>query len=183
VRQALHAAVAHIDAAFLEEARDAGLRDGATIAFALFVGRHFIVGSVGDSRAVLCTLSSPEGRPARAAGSKAVARAPPQECAIDLDAVDAPVPDLRQCGVGLVASTGGLAPRTARGGSAAEAGGSEDAERSAGGICWAPRLEDLSAVPMTDDHAPDRADERQRILEAGGKVLLCPQGKRSFTFA
>lgn len=52
---ALRTAVADVDAAFLQRARAEGLAGGTTAVFALQCGQRLLVGSIGDSYAILCS--------------------------------------------------------------------------------------------------------------------------------
>lgn len=63
--------MAETDAAFLQRAKEDGLRDGTTAVFALLCGRRFLIGSIGDSFAILC--SSGEGGGNTTAGHSATA--------------------------------------------------------------------------------------------------------------
>lgn len=65
IEAALRLAVATTDAAFLQRAAAQGLGDGTTAVFALLRGQRFLVGSIGDSFAILC------GRNASCAASRA----------------------------------------------------------------------------------------------------------------
>ena len=51
---ALRTAIADIDAAFLQRASAEGLAGGTTAVFSLQCGRRLLVGSIGDSYAILC---------------------------------------------------------------------------------------------------------------------------------
>lgn len=54
VEAALRRAIVETDAAFLRRAEAEGLDDGTTAAFVLRRGQRFLVGSIGDSFAILC---------------------------------------------------------------------------------------------------------------------------------
>ena len=54
IQAVLQRAVADTDAAFLRQAEAQGLADGTTAVFALLCGRRLLIGSIGDSFAILC---------------------------------------------------------------------------------------------------------------------------------
>ncbi len=61
IEAALQRAVAETNAAFLRRAKEESLDDGSTAVFALLCGRRFLVGSIGDSSAVLCSRDAGDG--------------------------------------------------------------------------------------------------------------------------
>jgi Protein phosphatase 2C len=80
---ALRTAVADVDAAFLRRARAEGLAGGTTAVFALQCGQRLLVGSIGDSYAILCGSSAscgPDAAPTAGRGT-ALSTGPPKAAA------------------------------------------------------------------------------------------------------
>jgi Protein phosphatase 2C len=88
---ALRTAVVSTDAAFLERARAEGLEGGTTAVFALLCGQRVLVGSIGDSYAILCgcrdTFVAADAAPTSHGGT-----------ALHLEAAAAPAADGREMG-------------------------------------------------------------------------------------
>lgn len=61
MEDALRRAITVTDAGFLQRARRQGLNDGTTAVFALLCSRRLLIGSIGDSYAVLCGRNASAG--------------------------------------------------------------------------------------------------------------------------
>ena len=89
---ALSTAVADVNAAFLQRARAEGLAGGTTAVFALQCGQRLLVGSIGDSYAILCGSSAScgsDGAAPTAGRGTALFTGPPKAAAGGERAADA----------------------------------------------------------------------------------------------
>ncbi len=169
LQQALTNVVLAANAHFLRRARQAGLDDGSTAVFALVAGQQLLVGNVGNSQALLCYVPAQD---------------PQQEgqrsCMPDVQATKHH--DIEQ--EHLLVSERQQQRQQRRQLRRQQRKEQQQQQQQQGEQGHESEDDDdclpqLQALPLTKSHVPQRADEKQRIEAAGGRVLHAANAARS----
>ena len=164
IQAAVQRGAADVDKAFLRTAAAEHLQDGSTAVWALLCGGRYLIGSIGDSYAILCGRQPPSGTTTPAGqGGGEQSPASKQQQAAEQVLLGQPEPDQ-------------MSPEDLRGPELLFADGSVDsqlsaaAEGAAQGQSQHQQHEHGKAQILSAIHSPAREDERRRIEGAGGFV-------------